>query len=174
MVVVAEPKQSAHVCPDLRTVRRSSAPGGHEEHSVDFDRYMIVYSDHMDHDDAQLPRLAPITSLMLGHNTGSTEDECSGTGETTIGCYEGDRFVGSINFYSKSERHPASSVDAEGLIHLWFALPCFPHILNVLYHERNLSLSLIGTDLDGKVFSPPMGAVLTWPEPTGREALDVS
>ncbi len=172
MVMVVESKQSAPVRNRRSVPHRASTASGQEECSADFDRYLIVYSDHMDHDDAQLPRLAPITSLMLGQDTRSPEHECSLIGETTIGCYQGNRFVGSINFYSNPERHPESSVDPEGLIHLWFALPCFPHILSILHRERNLSLSWIGTDLDGKVFSPPMGALITWPEPTGREALE--
>ncbi len=171
MVILTESNHSADVLPKLSTPRRVSASSAPEESNVDFDHYMIVYTDYMDRDDAQLPRLAPIIPLMLGHNTRSPEDECSVTGETTIGCYQGNRFVGSIDFYSNPERHPPSSVDSEGLIHLWFPLPCLPHILSTLYHERNLTLSLIRADLNGRVFSPAIGALLTWPERTGRKAL---
>ena len=171
MVMLAEAKQAAQPSHAVGLEEHNTAAqAARDECSVDFDRTMIVYSDHMDHDDAQLSRLSPVTSLMLGHCLCSQEDELDCTGETTIGCYLGDRFVGSLNFYSNPERHPQSRVDSEGLIHLWFPLPCFTHILAILRHEKRLSLSLISTDLNGLPFTPPRGALLTWPEPTGEEA----
>ena len=169
MVAVLERKQTASVRRELRNAHHLPAAPSTDEYCVDFDRFMIVYSDHMDCEDNDLLRLSPITGLMLGRNSLPKDEQLCGTGETTIGCYLGDRLVGSINFYADREHRPESNMDAAGLVNLWFPLVCFPHVLSILYHEKNLSLSLISTDLNGVELSPPMGALLTWPEPTGGE-----
>ncbi len=170
MVALMERKQVAYLRMELRNAHHLPAAPSTDEYCVDFDHFMIVYSDHMDCEGDDLLRLSLLTGLMLGHNSPSQDEQPSGTGETTIGCYLGDRVVGSINFYANREHHPRSSIDEAGLVNLWFPLACFPHVLAILYHKKNLSLSLISTDLNGVELTAPMGSLLTWPEPTGREA----
>ncbi len=169
MVTTMESTTAPRTRAQLHMAPHLPAVPAHDEYCVDFDRTMIVYSDHTDAEENDRIRLSPITALLLGDDSLSRGEAPSGSGETAIGCYQGARFVGSINFYGNREHHPESNVDPNGLVHLWYPLACFPHVLALLHHEKNLSLLLICADLDGTVLTPPMGALLTWPEPIGRE-----
>ncbi len=139
------------------------------EYSIDFDHYMIVYGDHSDYAADALPGRSALTALMLGDRAPRSNDLLCRSGNTSIGCYQGNRLVGSINFYAPAGGHPSSTVDADGLLVLWYPVASFPHILQVLLHEKDLTLSLVRDDLDGRELQSPMGSLLTWPEPTGRE-----
>ncbi len=139
------------------------------EYSIDFDHYMIVYGDHSDYGGDGLSRRSALTALMLGDRNPRSDDLLCRSSDTSIGCYQGNRLVGSINFYPSAGGHPNSTVDADGLLILWYPLASFPHILQVLLHEKELTLSLVRDDLDGEQLQSPMGSLLTWPEPTGRE-----
>ncbi len=140
------------------------------EYSIDFDHYMVVYGDHSDYGADALPRRSARTALMLGDRAPRSDDPLCRSGDTSIGCYQGNRLVGSINFYPPAGDHPNSMVDADGLVVLWYPLASFPHILQVLLHEKELTLSLVRDDLDGRQLQSPMASLLTCPAPTGREA----
>ncbi len=139
-----------------------------DEYHVDFDRYMVLYGDVSDDAEHELDRRSPLTALMLGYSGHSQLSAACLSGEISIGCYQGDRFVGCINFYEQPTGHPPNGVDGEGLVSLWYPLACFPHILDVLRHAKHLSLSLVCQDLAGDSIVPPMGTLLTWPEPAGE------
>ncbi len=140
------------------------------ELDVLFDHYMIVYGDHAAGSSDDCARYSALSAVMLGDNRTEPGDGLCRAGATSIGCYRGDRFVGSLNFCSEADGHPEDTVDSEGFVALWYPLSCFVHILELLRHERRLSLSLIRSALDGSLLRSPIGAVMNLPEPLGREA----
>jgi hypothetical protein len=139
-----------------------------DERQVEFDRYMIVYSDTAGCQGEGLAARSSLTALMLGdYRTGGDEGPCR-AGTTSIGCYKGDKLVGSINFYGELMEHLESNVTADGLVVLWYPQCSFGNVLSLLQRERQLSLSVVCKALDGSPLVPPLGALLTWPELTGE------
>jgi hypothetical protein len=160
----------------LRTYAYPSAPvavpdplvSPPDEFQVEFDRYMIVYSDSVNCEGEALAARSSLTALMLGDYRTEGSDGAWRAGATSIGCYKGDRLVGSINFYGQLEEPPQSNMTADGLVVLWYPQCCFANVLGLLQRERHLSLSVVCKALDGSQLLPAMGALLTWPEPTGE------
>ncbi len=68
MVTLAGPKQSDLLRAELPLVRRMPSSRAQDEYSVDFDRCMIVYSNHMPCHEADYGRRSPIAAFMLGDN----------------------------------------------------------------------------------------------------------
>jgi hypothetical protein len=116
------------------------------ENMVEFNSYMITYSNNM------------AGNLMSTWRAGMT----------LISCYKDTQFVGSIGFYPDPATAPPSYMDPNGVIVLSYPLSSFNGILALLLHEKPLYLLLVEKDQQNNPLSPPVGAVATATELVGK------
>ena len=136
---------------------------------VEFDRYMIVYTDREDCEGLEAPAGTGLSSVPSGDRVTYEPNGVGWVSRLSIGCYKGERIVGRLNFYNEAANHPESCVDPDGLVLLWFSLDHFDRSLDLLRHESNLSLSLLRNAVGGTELSPPVGALLTGQELVGEQ-----
>ncbi len=110
------------------------------EHTVDFNKYIVVYSNNFDGNLSSMWR----------------------AGETSISCYKDDAFVGVISFYESAERMSGGYIDANGVIVIEFPVEKFADIMRVLKSFGSLSLLFVEKDQTGKFLAHPVGALMTF------------
>ncbi len=119
-------------------VPKAPALGG--EHTVDFNKYIVVYSNNFD------------------GNLSSTWR----AGETSISCYKDDAFVGVISFYESAERMGGGYIDANGVFVVEFPVEKFGDIMRTLKTFSSLSLLFVEKDLSGTPLAHRVGALMTF------------
>ena len=117
---------------------RPPALGG--ERSVEFNKYIVVYSNNFD------------------GNLSSTWR----AGGTSIGCYMDDAFVGVIAFYESAETMRGGYIDAHGVIVMEFPIDRFEDIMRILKTFSSLYLLFVEKDLTGTSLAHPVGALMTF------------
>ncbi len=110
------------------------------ENGVDFNRYMIVYSNNV------------TGNLWSAWRAGVTE----------IGCYKDADFVGVISFYETAENMKGGYIDGNGVIVIEYPIAQLEDVMRILRTFDNLSLILVETDLQGNPLPHPVGAVMTF------------
>ncbi len=117
---------------------RAPAHGG--ERSVQFNKYIVVYSNNFD-----------------GNLSSSWR-----AGGTSISCYMDDAFVGVIAFYESAETMGGGYVDAHGVIVMEFPVEKFGDIMRALKTFSSLHLLFVEKDLSGTPLAHPVGALMTF------------
>ncbi len=168
-MITLEYRKCEYTAPPQVVVQPKEPARSVDARDVEFDRYMIVYSDSAGCEGAALAARSSLSALMLGDNQVGLAGGAYRAGATSIGCYSGDSLVGTINFYGESVAAPQSCIAPDGLLVIWYPLAAFPQILNILQSERHLGLSVVCTALDGSRLTPAMGSLLTLPRPVGQK-----
>jgi hypothetical protein len=109
------------------------------ENTVEFNRYMIVYSNNF---------------------TGNLSSRWR-AGMTGISCYKDTQFVGAVYFYPDPASMPASYKDPDGVLCLNYPLSSFHDALSLLEQKGPLCLLLVERDEQNNPLNPPVGAIMT-------------
>jgi hypothetical protein len=115
-------------------------PAHNGEISAQFNKYMLVYSNN------------------FTGNLGSPWR----AGGTSIGCYQDDKFVGTIAFYVTAERMHGGYVDPNGVIVVEYPIERFEDVMRTLKTFNNLYLLFVENDNQGTPLAHPVGAVMTF------------
>jgi hypothetical protein len=110
------------------------------ECSVEFNKYIVVYSNNV-----------------VGNLSSSWR-----AGETSIGCYKDQQFVGSIVFYETHENMNGGYVDPNGVIVMEFPIDRFEDVMRILKTFSNLYLLFVERDQQGVPLAHPVGAIMTF------------
>jgi len=125
------------LCSTFTPLTASSQNG---EHTVEFNKYIVVYSNNF---------------------SGNLQSSWR-AGETSISCYKDDQFVGVIDFYKTNETMNGGYVAGNGVVVIEYPIAKFEDVMRILKTFNNLYLLFVERNYQGVPLSHRIGAIMTF------------